>query len=123
MAWQQLTVGKHYGGELVDVHVTDRLLEVWLGDELVKTLIRTSGGEIRKRRAEKTARTPVLRRQASPGSELVNRQLRLDSPTTSEYSGIESRTATDDFFLIERHPLIALPLNAQFVTDADTRNP
>jgi transposase InsO family protein len=57
VAWQQFSVGKHYGGELVDVHVTDRLLEVWLGNELIKTLIRTSGGEIRKKRAERTART------------------------------------------------------------------
>jgi hypothetical protein len=27
VAWQQISVGMHYGGELVDVHVTDRLLE------------------------------------------------------------------------------------------------
>jgi hypothetical protein len=57
VAWQQFSVGKHYSGEVVDVHVTDRLLEVWWGNELIKTLIRTSGGEIRKKRAERTART------------------------------------------------------------------
>jgi hypothetical protein len=57
VSWQQFSVGKHYGGELVDVHVTDRLLEVWLGNELIKTLVRTSGGEIRKKRAARTART------------------------------------------------------------------
>jgi hypothetical protein len=67
VSWQPFSVGKHYGGEIVDVHVTDRLLEVWLVNELIKTLVRTSrGGEIRKKRAERNARTPVLRRQASP---------------------------------------------------------
>jgi hypothetical protein len=59
VSWQQFSVGKHHGGEQVDVHVTDRLLEVWLGNELIKTLVRTSGGgEVRKKRAERTARTP-----------------------------------------------------------------
>jgi transposase InsO family protein len=57
VAWQQFSVGKHHSGEVVDVHVTDRLLEVWAGNDLIKTLIRTSGGEIRKKRAERTART------------------------------------------------------------------
>src|SRR5688572_28787633 len=58
VAWQQFSVGKHHSGEIVDVHVTDRLLEVWAGNELIKTLVRTSGGEIRKKRAERrTART------------------------------------------------------------------
>jgi transposase InsO family protein len=57
VSWQQFSVGKHHSGDLVDVHVTDRLLEVWSGNELIKTLVRTSGGEIRKKRAERTART------------------------------------------------------------------
>jgi hypothetical protein len=57
LSWQQFSVGKHHGGEQVDVHVTDRLLEVWSGNELIKTLVRTSGGEVRKKRAERTART------------------------------------------------------------------
>jgi hypothetical protein len=57
VSWQQFSVGKHHGGEQVDVHVTDRLLEVWSGNELIKTLVRTSGGEVRKKRAERTART------------------------------------------------------------------
>jgi hypothetical protein len=59
VSWQPFSVGKHHGGDLVDVHVTDRLLEVWVGNELTKTLVRTSGGgEIRKKRAQRTARTP-----------------------------------------------------------------
>jgi len=57
VSWQPFSVGKHHSGEIVDVHVTDRLLEVWAGNDLIKTLIRESGGEIRKKRAERTART------------------------------------------------------------------
>jgi hypothetical protein len=30
VAWQQLSAGKHRAGEVVDVHVTPRLLEVWV---------------------------------------------------------------------------------------------
>jgi len=29
VAWQQLSVGKYRAGEVVDVHVTPRLLEIW----------------------------------------------------------------------------------------------
>jgi hypothetical protein len=57
VAWQQLSVGKHHSGEVVDVHVTDRLLEVWSANNLIKTAVRTSRGEIRKKRAERTAKS------------------------------------------------------------------
>jgi hypothetical protein len=57
VSWQQFSVGKHHSGEEVDVHVTDRLLEVWAGNDLIKTLVRATGGEVRKKRAERTART------------------------------------------------------------------
>jgi transposase InsO family protein len=53
VARQQCSVGKHRDGELVDVHVTDRLLEVWSGDQLVKTIVRTSKGDVRKKRASR----------------------------------------------------------------------
>jgi len=53
VAWQQFSVGKHHGGEIVDVHLTDRLLEVWAGNDLIKTLVRTSTQEVRKKRAER----------------------------------------------------------------------
>jgi transposase InsO family protein len=54
---QPFSVGKHHGGEIVDVHVTDRLLEVWSGNELIRTLVRTSTKEVRKKRAQRPART------------------------------------------------------------------
>jgi transposase InsO family protein len=53
VAWQQFSVGKHHSGEIVDVHVTDRLLEVWARNDLIKTIIRTSTKEVRKKRAER----------------------------------------------------------------------
>ena len=57
MAWQRLSVGKHRAGEIVDVHVRDRLLEIWSGNELLKTLIRSNDKEIRKKRASKPAQS------------------------------------------------------------------
>jgi len=55
VAWQVFSVGKHRAGELVDVHVTDRFLEVWGGNELIKTVLKTSKGGIRKKRAQNPA--------------------------------------------------------------------
>lgn len=49
---QMFSIGKHRGGHLVDVHVLDNLLEVWDGPELVKNVLRTTRGEVRKKRAE-----------------------------------------------------------------------
>jgi hypothetical protein len=54
---QPFSVGKHHAGAIVDVHVGDRLLEVWAGNELIRTIVRTSTKEVRKKRAERTART------------------------------------------------------------------
>ena len=49
---QVLSAGKHRSGEIVDVRVTQKLLEVWSGNELIKTVLRTSKGVVRKKRAE-----------------------------------------------------------------------
>jgi transposase InsO family protein len=51
VAWQQLSVGMHRDGRRVDVHVLPELLEVWDGNELIRTVARTSKGDIRKKRA------------------------------------------------------------------------
>ena len=53
VAWQQVSVGKHRGGEVVDVHVRDRLLEVWSGNDLIRTIARDNTGPVRKRRASR----------------------------------------------------------------------
>jgi transposase InsO family protein len=54
---QPFSVGKHHAGDLVDVHVGDRLLEVWSANELIRTTVRTSTKEVRKKRAQRPART------------------------------------------------------------------
>lgn len=52
VANQIFSVGKHRSAHLVDVRVLDQLLEVWDGNELIKTVLRTTEGEVRKKRAE-----------------------------------------------------------------------
>ena len=49
---QVFSVGKHRHGAIIDVHVRQDLLEVWDGMDLVKTVLRTSQGVIRKKKAE-----------------------------------------------------------------------
>jgi transposase InsO family protein len=51
VSWQQFSVGKHHAGGSVDVHVGPELLHVYLADTLIKTVVRTSRGEVRKKRA------------------------------------------------------------------------
>ena len=51
VAYQQVSVGKHYAGSACDVLVGDGLLQFWIGNELIKTTVRASTGEIRKKRA------------------------------------------------------------------------
>jgi transposase InsO family protein len=55
VAYQQLSVGKHRAGEVLDVHVSTRLLEIWDRNALLKTVVRTSEGQVRKKRASKPA--------------------------------------------------------------------
>ena len=50
---QVFSVGRYRAGEVVDVHVRETTLEVWCGNELLKTVARTSKGEVRKKRAER----------------------------------------------------------------------
>jgi transposase InsO family protein len=51
VSWQQVSVGKHYAGQRCDVHVGRDLLQFWVGAELLKTVTRTSSGEVRKKNA------------------------------------------------------------------------
>jgi transposase InsO family protein len=55
VGYQQVSVGKHYGGSACDVLVTDGLLQFWVGNELLKTVARTSNGSIRRTHAQGTA--------------------------------------------------------------------
>ena len=58
VAWQQVSAGKHRAGDIVDVHVTPTLLEIWSGNDLIKTTVRTSQGDIRKKQASKPGKAP-----------------------------------------------------------------
>ena len=51
VAYQQISVGKHRVGRTVDVRARSETLEVWDGNELIKTVARTEKGAIRKKRA------------------------------------------------------------------------
>jgi transposase InsO family protein len=49
---QVFSIGKHRAGQIIDVRVTAELLEAWHGMELLKTVLRTTKGVVRKKRAE-----------------------------------------------------------------------
>jgi transposase InsO family protein len=51
VSWQQICLGKAAAGRPVDVHVTDRVIQVWDGVQLLKTVARTTSGEVRKKHA------------------------------------------------------------------------
>ena len=53
VAHQQLSVGKHRAGEIVDVHLDGQLLQAWHGNELLKTITRDNTREVRKKNAAK----------------------------------------------------------------------
>jgi hypothetical protein len=52
VGYQQVSVGKNYSGSPCNVLVTDALLQFRVGSELVKTVARTSHGEIRNQNAQ-----------------------------------------------------------------------
>jgi hypothetical protein len=51
VSWQQICLGKAAAGRALDVHVTDRVIQVWDGLQLLKTVARTSSGTVRKKHA------------------------------------------------------------------------
>jgi hypothetical protein len=58
VSWQQICLGISHAGASVDVEVSGQLLRIWRGPELIKTVQRTSRGEVRKKNASvPTART------------------------------------------------------------------
>jgi transposase InsO family protein len=58
VSWQQICLGVSHAGASVDVNVLPELLQVWRGDELIKTTQRTSPGEVRKKNASVPASRP-----------------------------------------------------------------
>jgi transposase InsO family protein len=55
VAWQQISCGKHRAGHRVDVHLEGPTLQIWDGDELIKTVLRTNTKEVRKKHAAKAS--------------------------------------------------------------------
>jgi transposase InsO family protein len=59
VSWQQVCLGRAAAGQLIDVWVTDQILQCYDGDQLLRTEQRTHPGkEVRKKRADASARTP-----------------------------------------------------------------
>jgi len=55
VAWQEISCGKHRGGRRVDIHLQGRVMQIWDGDELIKTVLRTNQKEVRKKRAARAS--------------------------------------------------------------------
>ena len=51
VSWQQIALGQAAAGHDLDVWVTDEALQIFDGDELLRTALRKTTGEIRKKRA------------------------------------------------------------------------
>jgi transposase InsO family protein len=51
VSWQQICLGIAHAGANVDIEIGQKLLRIWRGDELIKTVARTSRGEVRKKNA------------------------------------------------------------------------
>ncbi len=50
---QVFSAGKHRAGRVVDVKVTETTLEVWDGNEFLKAVLRTTKGDVRKKKAQR----------------------------------------------------------------------
>lgn len=55
VAWQEISCGKHRAGHRVDIHVQGPTLQIWDGEELIKTVLRQSDKEVRKKHAAKAS--------------------------------------------------------------------
>src|SRR5512132_363845 len=51
VAWQEINCGKHRAGRRVDIHLQGPTMQVWDGEELLKTVLRTNRKEVRKKHA------------------------------------------------------------------------
>jgi transposase InsO family protein len=49
--WQQIPLGRAAAGRNLDAWITDQVIQVFDGDELLRTVLRKTPGEVRKKRA------------------------------------------------------------------------
>jgi transposase InsO family protein len=54
-AWQEVSCGKHRAGRRVDIHLQGPTMQIWDGEELIKTVLRTNRKEVRKKHAAKAS--------------------------------------------------------------------
>jgi transposase InsO family protein len=55
VAWQEISCGKHRGGHRVDIHLQGPTMQIWDGDELIKTVLRANDKEVRKKHAARAS--------------------------------------------------------------------
>ena len=55
VAWQEISCGKHRAGRRIDIQLQGPMLQIWDGDELLKTVLRTNGKEVRKKHAARAS--------------------------------------------------------------------
>jgi len=55
VAWQEVSCGKHRAGHRVDIHLQGPVMQIWDGEELLKTVLRTNDKEVRKKHAAKAS--------------------------------------------------------------------
>jgi hypothetical protein len=55
VAWQQISCGKHRGGRRIDIHLQGPVMQIFDGEELIKTVLRTDQREVRKKHAAKAS--------------------------------------------------------------------
>lgn len=55
VAWQQVSCGKHRAGRRVDIHLQGPTMQIWDGDELIKTVLRDNRREVRKKHAARAS--------------------------------------------------------------------
>jgi transposase InsO family protein len=55
VSWQQISCGKHRAGRRVDIQVHGPTLQIWDGEELIKTVLRTNQKEVRKKNAARAS--------------------------------------------------------------------
>jgi transposase InsO family protein len=49
VSWQQVSVGRHRAGERCDIHVGPQVLQLWIGNDLLRTVPRQSTGPVRNK--------------------------------------------------------------------------
>ena len=78
--YQQISVGKHFGGSPCDVLVSDTILQFWVGNALLKTVARRRTGPVRKKHAEGPSAAAVEFRRSGGVSRITRSRSVKDQP-------------------------------------------